>query len=109
MRLYRTAGGRWAGTEAEARAATRDEGSKPGSWRKVEVPTDKAGLLAFLNHAQTGDAAVAVAAERPEKPEPQTGSRWRVYVKGLFACVVHADNDDHAREQAIGALEVRAV
>ena len=42
MRLYRTAKGAWVGTQDDAR--------KDGKgWTQVEVPTDKANLLAFLN------------------------------------------------------------
>lgn len=110
MRLYRTAGGQWAGTEAEARTATKREGSARGSWRKAEVPTDKAGLLAFLNHSKVGDSERApepAAAPKPA-PRPAGNGRWRVFVKGIFACVVLADNDDQAREAAIDQLEVRA-
>ncbi len=41
MRLYRTYDGQWAGTQADAK--------KLGKFKQVEVPTDKAGLLDFLN------------------------------------------------------------
>lgn len=41
MRLYLTQAGRWVGTQADAR--------KDGSFDQVEVPTDKPGLLAWLN------------------------------------------------------------
>ncbi|MEO1169633.1 MAG: hypothetical protein AAFW97_13075 [Pseudomonadota bacterium] len=44
MRLYRTADGEWIGTQADARSAAEGRG-----WEQVEVPTDKAGLLGFLN------------------------------------------------------------
>jgi len=43
MRLYRTAAGQWAGTQADARALAGK------AWDEVDVPTDKPGLLAFLN------------------------------------------------------------
>lgn len=49
MRLYRlTVQGRahYVGTQADARAMKRESSA---SWTEVEVPTDKAGLLAFLN------------------------------------------------------------
>lgn len=39
MRLYRTAAGRWAGTQAEAGKG----------FTQVEIPTDKPGLLDWLN------------------------------------------------------------
>lgn len=41
MRLYLTSAG-WCGTQAEARAFGKD-------FDQIEVPTDKAGLIAFLN------------------------------------------------------------
>lgn len=36
----------FAGTQAEARRLCRDTGA---SWRAVEVPTNKQGLIEFLN------------------------------------------------------------
>lgn len=42
MKLYITAAGHYVGTQADAKA----EGK---GWRQVEVPTDKAGLLDYLN------------------------------------------------------------
>lgn len=38
----------YVGTQAEAKRAVRATG---GTWRPVEVPTNKAGLLKFLNDA----------------------------------------------------------
>ena len=49
MRLYRlTVHGRahYVGTQADARTMKRESSA---AWTEVEVPTDKAGLLAFLN------------------------------------------------------------
>lgn len=64
MRLYRTARGHWAGTQADARAAALDDGAGARDWAEVDVPTDKPGLLAWLN-ANAGPAALeAAAAER---------------------------------------------
>lgn len=48
MRLYKTDMGGWAGTQADARKLALSDGSE-GLWKQVEVPTDKPGLLAFLN------------------------------------------------------------
>ena len=42
--LYVTPNDHFTATQAEAAKATRREGSKPGSWKKVEVPTKKAAL-----------------------------------------------------------------
>lgn len=44
MNLYRSKGRIWTGTQADARAA---QGGK--DFEAIEVPTDKAGLLAWLN------------------------------------------------------------
>jgi hypothetical protein len=84
MRLYRTTAGRWVGTLAEA--------GRKGSWEQVEVPTDKPGLLDWLN-MQAGAApapVVPAAAVRTapklnldalpatDRPDATTGrlSRW---------------------------------
>lgn len=48
MRLYKTDMGGWAGTQADAKKLASEDGSE-GLWAQVEVPTDKPGLLAFLN------------------------------------------------------------
>jgi hypothetical protein len=53
MRLYRTEAGKWAGTQDEARQLAGR------AWSQVEVPTDKPGLLAFLNE---------MAAKAPRSP-----------------------------------------
>lgn len=46
MRLYRIVGRGWAGTQAEAKAKSRELGAP---FHEAEVPTDKPGLLAFLD------------------------------------------------------------
>lgn len=42
MKLYKTPDGQFHGTQADARKVDRD-------FQQVEVPTDKAGLIAYLN------------------------------------------------------------
>lgn len=64
MRLYRTPSGSWAGTQADARALAKSEGS---SWMEVIVPDDKPGLLAFLNDNRVGACREPV--ERTERLE----------------------------------------
>jgi hypothetical protein len=66
MRLYVTPSGRWAGTQAAAVAVARE--ADAGRWTQFEVPTDKPGLLAFLDErrvrAEAGlpdDLAIAAA------------------------------------------------
>lgn len=66
MRPYRlTVRGRphYAGTQADARALKRDTGA---TWTEVEVPTDKAGLLAFLN--ENGPSSPAPTDPAPAPP-----------------------------------------
>lgn len=75
MRLYRTITGGWAGTQADAGKG----------FVQVEVPTDKPGLLAFLNQRdalQERDAvdlakavsagAQLIEATNPKPKEPPT-------------------------------------
>lgn len=72
MNLYTITIGRrtlaWAGTQADAKASKREQESKhPGAavtWQEREVPTDKAGLLAFLN---------AHCVDKPAAPEAPSG------------------------------------
>lgn len=70
MKLYTiTTGGltlAWAGTQADAKAAKRDQeakrpGSPPITWQEFEVPTDKAGLLEFLNKHCIGATSTTAA------------------------------------------------
>jgi hypothetical protein len=67
MRLYKTtstyeAGAvtitKWSGTQADAKAdvrAEKDNGAQSAEWKEVDVPTDKAGLLAWLNANVSGE------------------------------------------------------
>lgn len=58
MNLYRVIEtGQWFGTQGEANAAIRASGG--GSWLHVDVPTDKAGLLCWLNKSAGLFAAAA--------------------------------------------------
>lgn len=73
MRLYRLnvdARAHYLGTQAEARAMKRDTGA---AWTEVDVPTDKAGLIAFLNAAAPAPVIVTspVPAPAPSSPRPQ--------------------------------------
>lgn len=64
MRLYRTATGHWTGTIADATKAARIDAD--GRWDQIEVPTDKAGLIAFLNDMEARPATPA--ASQPDFP-----------------------------------------
>ena len=57
MKLYRSLGRIWTGTAADARQA---QGGK--DFEQIEVPTDKPGLMAFLNtfDVRPGDTVAAV-------------------------------------------------
>lgn len=64
MRLYRTRAGSWHGTQAEAGNACIDEAQPRTGWSEINVPTDKPGLLDWLNE-HVGPATVeALRAER---------------------------------------------
>lgn len=74
MRLYRnddmTAEQQWFGTQDEANKACGR-----GAWELVEVPTDKPGLIAFLNalvdpRAQVPAAPAPIAAQASTEPRP---------------------------------------
>lgn len=47
MNLYRDENGHWTGTQADAKLA-----AVGAPWALVEVPTDKYGLLSFLNNIE---------------------------------------------------------
>jgi hypothetical protein len=68
MRLYRTKAFNetdattryvWTGTQADAKAATKlEQENDPTAtvkWEEIEVPTDKPGLLAWLNANCSGN------------------------------------------------------
>lgn len=83
MRLYVTEKGRWAGTQADANALLKEHGDK--GWEQVEVPTDKPGLLSFLDvhrvNAMCDSALAMVEPERPAIPlapdsKPETVERF---------------------------------
>lgn len=90
MKLYLTQAGRWAGTQADARV--------DGRFDQIEVPTDKPGLIAWLNEQQRGafpgspqlsmideagpvtqahvDAVVAKPTPAPQQP-PAQSPNWK--------------------------------
>ena len=57
MRLYTNNEGGWAGTQADAKVW--------GKFEQVEVPTDKATLLEFLNTHAVGAVATSKSPEVP--------------------------------------------
>lgn len=64
MRLYRTGAGQWTGTQADARALAGKD------WAEIEVPTDKPGLLAWLNDQATPPDTGRMAAPQPAAAPP---------------------------------------
>ena len=112
MRLYRTRTGRWVGTQTDARADGK-------GWQQVEVPTDKPGLLTFLNATVQDCPSVAYQrgrsdAERGMTTNPYASeelrSEWErghaeAYELGLtnlpsFASLVKLPRDGAARRKA---------
>ena len=69
MRLYRTEAGAWTGTQADARESAINAGGHGKSWAEIEVPTDKPGLLEWLNWN------VGVAAREAERAERELDRR----------------------------------
>jgi len=66
MRLYRTEIGQWAGTQADARKFAATHGV---DWEQVEVPTDKPGLLAWLNNMAAGNGPNDTMIDDGDEPE----------------------------------------
>lgn len=90
MPLYVTPTGRWSGSQSQAATDTREEGSKPGSYKTVEVafPITRQGVIDLLNaHAGRGEPEPS---PRPQRtmPDPALTSpddaRWRVGCRGQF-------------------------
>ena len=67
MKLYRILGKGWAGTQAEAKAMSREH-SRPS--HETNVPTDKPGLLAWLNERNV--PATIGCGDHGGIPEPET-------------------------------------
>jgi len=109
MNLYITDNGTWGGTKGEMPAKCREDGSPKGGWRAISVPTDKAHLLAFLNHRRVQESPVsAPTRERPApRPTPKGSSRYRVY-GGLreraFISSTQADSPEEACSQVAETL-----
>jgi hypothetical protein len=58
MKLYRDENGHWSGTQADAK-------KELSNWYSFEVPTDKSGLLNFLNGNRVGNLESTVLTETP--------------------------------------------
>jgi hypothetical protein len=103
-------------TQSEARSACKARGLKPSEFEQIDIPTDKAGLMATLNRlyaAATASPAREEAAEPVEEPEARHMSQSDV--DALFTAPVSAQRvtprlfsagaDIDALEEAIMELE----
>jgi hypothetical protein len=84
MRLYRIIGAAWAGTQADAK---RSAGEHSAPWHETDVPTDKPGLLAWLNDrnvpARTEELELLEAARVPLERDPMdVGGEEKPWVMG---------------------------
>ena len=67
MRLYTTPTGKWAGTQADAK--------KLGAYMEYDVPTNKSGLMDFLNRHGVNEYTVRGYSEPlEENPQPAVKS-----------------------------------
>ena len=67
MKLYTNDSGEWAGTQADARKQLGK------ARRTVEVPVDKANLMAFLNNNKVGATLVTLVDTPKPDAEPKPG------------------------------------
>lgn len=75
MRLYCTDAGQWAGNQNDATRLARAEG---GAWSLVDVPTDKTGLIKWLNTRTACQPSRAHADEPPaSSSDPARDERAR--------------------------------
>ncbi len=75
MRLYLTSTGQWSGTQSDAAGLVR---ANSGTWEQVDVPTDKPGLIAWLNDRQAGAASVtAPPTSKPTGADAQRAESLR--------------------------------
>ena len=109
MKLYLKDNGGWAGTQADA--------GKKGTYKQVDVPTDKPGLLAWLNErSDNGDSGqdresytydqdrgyYTVSSPEPKKPTIQE-QRERFFERKLQLdeYIQEADYDEARRVQSL--------
>lgn len=107
MNLYRSKGRIWTGTQADARAA--NDGSK--DFEHIDVPTDKAGLIGFLNEMEqrlAGGAPPAPVERDDDQADPEapvisvrhSGSPPPIPVSACVAC----QRDARAAKMVTGAM-----
>ena len=75
MRLYTTPAGEWSGTQADAK--------KLGAYMEYDVPTNKSGLMDFLNRHKVNEYTVRGYSEPlVESPQPTTAPVQPKELKG---------------------------
>ena len=72
MKLHITGDGDWAGTQDQARKLARERGT---DWNTVDVPTDKPGLIAWLNENFRHTPHPVAASEPGESEFPPIDSK----------------------------------
>lgn len=122
MKLCRHSSGLWIGTQGDAKQYVKDNG---GSWEVIDVPTDKDGLLNYLNGLRAETPAVetvtiATADMNPERggepsiqhevpveaPKPATPSEDELKAKMRKALKSMAD--DAIEERIMAARGIQA-
>ena len=95
MRLYKNSKGVWAGTQLDARKYCVK------SYSNCDVPTDKPGLLGFLNLNQFGSLASSPTLEEVRTGEPTTSAM--AWFRWSYDCMCRGEYDD-AKEHLAKAL-----
>ncbi len=93
MRVYRLiirGRAHYVGTQADARAIKRETGA---AWSEVDVPTDKTGLLAFLNDS-AAPAPEPVASSPPISAPALQPPRASPFALDAASVLARMDNPD---------------
>jgi hypothetical protein len=102
MILYKTPAGVWTGTQADARAAARDETGDPKNWVEINVPVDKAGLMEFLNEHRVGAVSPEpLPQEDPRNDDPEVEAEHIDYGWGLAELEPELAKPKPASERAL--------
>ena len=88
--------GRLYGTKAEA----------PNGAEAFDFPDDKQGKIDLVNALLEGEMLRGPKGQEAVTFDPET-PRWRVYLRGLFACAVRASSASAATARALELMEVR--
>lgn len=95
MNLYRSLGRIWTGTQADAKEA---QGGK--DFERIEVPTDKPGLIAFLNDME---ARVGKGMAAPEPAQDMADQEpYATFQRDLVAAEAHYEFDGARNDTPMG-------